>query len=215
MRDWVAAGGTLIAIGNAVSFLAESDADFLSISRENLIRDDEEENGATATKSKKPSSSSENEDDDARVPGTLLDSKEAFEEAIRAEETLPDSVAGVLLQAHVDQEHWLGAGVPETVNVLVEGRNIFTPIKLEDGVNVAYYGDKDELLVSGYLWEENRKQLAFKPFVIVQPQGRGVVIAFTADPNFRAYMDGLNILFLNAVFRGPAHARPLVPNSEF
>ena len=28
-----------------------------------------------------------------------------------------------------------------------------------------------------------------------------------ADPNFRGMADGLNILFLNAVFRGPAHAR--------
>jgi hypothetical protein len=57
------------------------------------------------------------------------------------------------------------------------------------------------------LWEENRKQLAYKPFVIVQRDGRGTVIGFTADPNFRAYMDGLNVLFVNAVFRGPAHAR--------
>lgn len=37
-----------------------------------------------------------------------------------------------------------------------------------------------------------------------------VVVGFTADPNTRAYMDGLNVLFLNAVFRGPAHARPPV-----
>jgi len=33
------------------------------------------------------------------------------------------------------------------------------------------------------------------------------VIGFTVDPNFRAYTDGLNVLFLNAIFRGPAHAR--------
>jgi hypothetical protein len=56
------------------------------------------------------------------------------------------------------------------------------------------------------MWEPNRKQLAYKPFVVVQHQGRGNIVAFTADPNFRGYMDGLNMLFLNAVFRGPAHA---------
>jgi hypothetical protein len=49
--------------------------------------------------------------------------------------------------------------------------------------------------------------LAYKPLVISQPSGRGVVIAFTADPNFRGMLDGMNVLFLNAVFRGPAHAR--------
>jgi len=53
------------------------------------------------------------------------------------------------------------------------------------------------------LWEENRKQLAFKPFVTLQNVGRGAVVGFTADPNYRAYMDGLNIVFLNAVFRHP------------
>jgi hypothetical protein len=52
-----------------------------------------------------------------------------------------------------------------------------------------------------------KKQLAFKPLMMVQREGRGHVIAFTADPNYRAYLDGMNILFLNAVFRGPAHIR--------
>jgi len=37
--------------------------------------------------------------------------------------------------------------------------------------------------------------------VIAQPLGRGIVIGFTADPNFRGHLDGLNVLFLNAVFR--------------
>jgi hypothetical protein len=51
---------------------------------------------------------------------------------------------------------------------------------------------------------------AYKPAVIVQNHGRGLVVGFAADPNFRAYLDGLNVLFLNAVFRGPARARPAV-----
>ena len=91
---------------------------------------------------------------------------------------------------------------------MVVGREIFTPIKLDKGVNVATFLGPDQLLQSGYLWEENRKQFAYKPLAVAQPDGRGVVIGFTADPNFRAYVDGLNVLFLNAVFRGPAHARP-------
>ena len=61
-----------------------------------------------------------------------------------------------------------------------------------------------------FLWEENRKQMAYKPLTMVEPQGRGLVIGFVADPNYRAYMDGLNTIFLNAVFRGPARARPAV-----
>ena len=80
---------------------------------------------------------------------------------------------------------------------------------MNKGFNAAVFENAERIVGSGYLWEENRKQLAHKPLVIVQPQGRGVVVGFTAEPNYRGYLDGMNILFLNAVFRGPAHARPM------
>ena len=70
-------------------------------------------------------------------------------------------------------------------------------------------GMPDDVLASGYLWEENRKQLAYKPFAVVQPSGKGYVIGFTQDPNVRAYLDGLNLIFMNAILRGSAHARPI------
>jgi len=38
------------------------------------------------------------------------------------------------------------------------------------------------------------------------PQGSGWVIAFAQDPTFRGYMEGLEVIFANAVFRGPAQA---------
>jgi hypothetical protein len=91
--------------------------------------------------------------------------------------------------------------------VLALGPDVYTPIRLDKGVNVARFSAPDDLRASGYLWEENRKQLAYKPFVAVQPSGKGFVIAFTQDPNFRSYLDGLNVIFMNAVFRSAAHAR--------
>jgi len=145
-----------------------------------------------------------------RVAGKLLATEDDYNKAIQADAELPDAVAGVLMKARLDPDHWSTAGMGNTVNVLIDGRSIFTPIKLDKGVNSAVFLGATENLTSGYLWEENRKQLAFKPFMVVQPQGRGVVIGFTADPNSRAYMDGLNVLFLNAVFSGAAHARPVV-----
>ena len=38
--------------------------------------------------------------------------------------------------------------------------------------------------------EETGGELAFKPFAIAQVSGEGFVIAFTQDPNVRAYLDG-------------------------
>ena len=112
---------------------------------------------------------------------------------------------GVLLKAEVDRDHWLSSGLPDTVNVLFNGNRIYTPITLDKGINVLRYPAEEDLLASGYLWQENRRQIAFKPFVVAQKHKRGLVIAFTSSPTTRAYQDGLNLLLLNAVFRGPAH----------
>ena len=96
-----------------------------------------------------------------------------------------------------------------SLNVLVRGSDIYTPATLDKATNVAVFSGADDLLSSGYLGEQNRKQLAYKPFVVAQPSGRGYVIGFTQDPNVRAYLDGLNIIFMNAILRGSAHARPV------
>ena len=197
LKEWVAAGGTLIGISEALGFLADKNVALLALAQEDLVR---EPDGV-----KKPEAASK---DEARVPGKLLATEGDFAKAILPDRELPDSVPGVLLRARLDSNHWLAAGAAETVTALVQGRGIYAPIKLDKGANAAYFDAADKLLASGYLWEENRKQLAYKPLLVVQPEGRGFVIGFTADPNYRAYIDGMNVLFLNAVFRGPAHARP-------
>ena len=199
MKAWVAAGGTLVGLGSGtVSFLADPKTGMLAISRENAVKKGKE---GKPSAPKKPAPVSN------RVPGKLITSEEEFQRAIDAESTPPDSVSGVLVKARVDRDHWVTAGVGKSVNAIVRGSSIFSPIKIDRGVNAAYFEGPDKLLASGYLWEENRKQLAYKPFVVVQRTGRGNVIGFTADPTIRAYVDGLNILFLNSIFRGAAHAR--------
>jgi hypothetical protein len=144
---------------------------------------------------------------EVRTPGKILTSEADYEKAIQPDAEPPDSLHGVLVHAKVDADNWSTDGVPDTVNVLVQGRAIFTPIKMDKGINAVYFAGPDQLVASGFIWEQNRKQLAYKPFEVVQRSGRGWIIGFTADPNFRGYMDGLNLLFLNAVFRGPAHAQ--------
>ena len=88
---------------------------------------------------------------------------------------------------------------------MVDSNNIFTPLKLDRGTNVATYYPESEALLSGFTWEASRKQMGNKAYLMHQPTGRGHVIAFAEDPNYRAFMDGLNILFLNGVLFGPSH----------
>jgi hypothetical protein len=140
----------------------------------------------------------------------ILATEEDYLKAIEPPEERPDAVAGVVVRARLDPEHWLNAGMGKTAHAVVNGRSIFTPLTLDKGQNPGILEEASKLVASGYLWEENRKQLAFKPLTMVQGHGQGLVVGFAFDPNFRAYMDGLNVMFLNSVFRGPARARPPV-----
>jgi hypothetical protein len=217
LKAWVSQGGTIIAYQTAVEWLSGPKVGLLDVKVEKLAL------SAAPSKDVKPpappggtppgAGAPLREGEDGRVEGRILVKLEDYQEAIRPRDTLPDNAPGAILKAKVDPDHWLGAAVSPEIYALVTGSRIFTPIRLDKGVNVAYFAEEKELLASGYLWEENRKQLAFKPLVVAQRQGRGYVIGFTADPTFRAFQDGLNILLLNAVFRGPAHAQSAAPSS--
>ena len=205
LKDWVAKGGVLIGLGNANRYLANPEIDLLSIRRENAVIEVDKEK----VKSNGNGKGGDEKSKETTVEGQYLTSSDDYLALITPEKSSPDSVAGVLVKSNVDPDHWLGAGVSPTLNVLVRGSDIYTPIKMDKGVNVAVFSNADDLLASGYMWEQNRKQMAYKPFVVAQRNGRGYVIGFTQDPNVRAYLDGLNVIFMNAILRGSAHARPV------
>lgn len=186
LKAWVERGGTLVTLGRATRMVTSESAGMLASRRE------------TAPKGDAP-------DDDN---GPLIASDAEYQTIVGESERGPDSVAGVLAQARTDQEHWLSAGVAPNLNFLVKGSDIYTPLKRGEGTNLALFTSADTLLASGQLWAENRAQLAFKPAVMVAPMGRGQVIAFTQDATSRGYLDGLKVLFANALFNAPAHASP-------
>ena len=189
LKAWVEQGGVLIGLGSATRLLTDPASELLASRRE------------AATGGEVLSTS-----DKARVEGRLIEDEAAYDRLVHAGERGPDSVAGVLARVDVDPEHWLSAGVAPSLNVLVRGADIYTPLTRGQGTNVARFPAADQLLASGQLWSENRQQLAFKPAIMAAPQGSGWVIAFAQDPTFRGYMEGLEVIFANAVFRGPAQA---------
>lgn len=209
LKDWVRRGGVLIGLGTATRFLAHPKTDLLSIRREELAPMPKEGEGDKAGGKGGAGGGGKPEEGAATVPGTVIADADQAKAAIQPDKRPPDAVAGVLVRAATDPEHWMGVGLAETLHVLVQGEDIYTPAKLDEGVNVARFKAADELVAGGYLWAENRRQLAFKPFAVVEPEGRGFVIGFTADPTLRGFMDGLNVLLANAVFRGAAHADPV------
>ncbi|MFC3195507.1 M14 metallopeptidase family protein [Marinicella sediminis] len=193
INDWISDGGVLLTLGQATAYAAAEQTGWLSVKPELAFQ--ETEKGKKAKGDKK-----------ATAPGQLLKEATDLHKAIADDQARPDAVAGVLTRVAVDQDHWLTAGVKPEVIALVAGRQIYTPIQLNKGRNVAWFKGPDDLLASGYLWEENRQQLAYKPFLIHQPKGKGMVIAFTQEPTIRAFLDGLQLMLTNTLFRSAAHS---------
>jgi hypothetical protein len=187
IKDWVTKGGALVALGSATEFLADVKVGLLSTTLEFAAR---------------PEKAEEKKIDDGKTAGVLISNEEEYKKQLLPTKAQLDSAAGAIVRANPDPDHWVTAGYSKPVHVLAQGRTTFSPLRLDKGVNAFTFAATDQLVASGYLWEENKRQLAWKPFVMVESLGKGNVIAFTADPNFRAYMDGLNLLFLNAVFGG-------------
>lgn len=187
LQEFVRGGGVLVAIGNSVGQLAGEDVGLLSTQLELATTD------ADGAK----------DEAGARVPGVNFASQEEYEAHIENAGSRPEDIPGVLVRAIADSNHWLSAGYDEAT-ALVSGRSIYRPLNASDGTNVFRFADADNLLKSGYLWEENRLQLAYKPFVMAERQGDGVVIGFTQSPTTRGYLNGLNLLIANAVVIGPA-----------
>lgn len=196
LAEWVENGGVLVTLAGATEWAAHPDVGLLAARAEYLAIESEEP----------AEDNNDSEGDDARVPGTLIESEAEVETLVAPKQENPDSVAGVLVRARLDDDHWLASGVADSVQVLVRGDRIFEPLRRDQGATVARFAAADELLAAGHLWQQNRMQLAYKPFVMVQPHQRGMLIAFTEDPTVRAYLDGLNLLLTNAVLRAPAYS---------
>lgn len=196
LKDWVQKGGTLITIGGGTQWLTGEKVGLLGTSRE--LKGGKPEKSAEAEEKPDQKKKSDERKPDISKPFDV-------EKEVQPEKELPPSVAGAIVRVSLDQDHWLTNGYDSDANVMVSSRNIITPVKLDKGTNVALYMPEDKLLLSGFIWEESRKQIPNKAYLIHQGLGRGHVVAFAEDPNFRALFDGLNILFLNGVFFGPAH----------
>ncbi len=195
VKGWIERGGVLITLADATTWAADKDVGLLSIRREFQVRD--EDAGQSVDLSADT------------LPGRLIEQDSDFQQLLFADEHPPVDNPGALVKAVVDPDHWLSAGVAAELNVLVRGQRIFSPIPQNAGTNVVRFANADDLLQSGHLWPEVLPQLAYKPFVVTQPRRRGMVIGFTEDPTVRAYLNGLNTIFMNAVLRAPSYSGKL------
>lgn len=192
---FVQGGGVLVSYGESLAAFTSGDNALFATRRETVLGGEPEEEDEDAEES-------------ANAPGTAIANESGYRAAILDASRQPDTLPGALLNTVVDRENFLAAGydgAPPTV--FADGSLILTPLTLSDGVNVVRYTTADNLVAAGYVWEENRRQMAFKPYMIAQPNGRGLAIGFAHDPAVRGYLDGLDLLLANAVIVAPSRVR--------
>lgn len=193
LKAWIDQGGTLITFANATQWLTDQDVGLLASAREARDRppDDKVPND--------PAGGTTPAGETKRPPPFRYDT------AILPDKELPGETPGAILRVRLDPDHWLAFGYQGGTNVVVGSRNVFTPLKLDRGVNVAVYEARDRLLLSGFNWDDKLDQLAQKAYLVHQPHGRGHVVAFAEDPNVRGLTRGLELLVLNAILFGASY----------
>jgi hypothetical protein len=114
---------------------------------------------------------------------------------------VPEAVPGAIMQATLDRTTYLtygyeGAQLP----VLVNSGYFFRPSK--EGTNAVVFSPdvNGQLRLSGFIWPDNTERLLRgTAYVIDEPTGRGHVILFAEEPNFRGIWRSTIRLFFNAI----------------
>ena len=114
-------------------------------------------------------------------------------------------VAGTIFRGRLDTTHPIGFGYADADIASQRDTTIIFERPQNPYATVVQYAD--EPLISGYASAENQKKIAGTAMLIAERKGKGSVILFTDNPNFRGIWFGTNKLFLNGLFFG-THFEP-------
>jgi zinc carboxypeptidase len=198
LKDWIRNGGTLVTLAEASRWAARDRVGLLST--DTLLRDGSPEKDA-------PEGPAAGGGGAAKPDTSKPDTSKpySFEKAIQPDREQPENLAGAVLRVTLYPYHWLTAGLDGDIQAVVEGSRVFAPLKLDAGVNVGVYATADRVVAAGLVWKEAQPLLSERSYLMHQPMGRGHIIAFAEDPNYRAFAEATELLFINAVLLGPAH----------
>jgi hypothetical protein len=119
--------------------------------------------------------------------------KQAFE---GAQET-----GGAIFEAQLDRSHPINYGYKNDRLPVFRNSNIYLEPDKDSYNNPIRYTPNP--LLSGYISEENLDLLKNSVPFQAKESGKGRIIVFTDDTNFRAFWYGTNKLLMNAIYFGP------------
>jgi len=109
-------------------------------------------------------------------------------------------VPGSLIRMKLKKDHPLTFGMPEEVGVFYRGNPLFNtrvPLFDMDRRVIGAFAEK-EILMSGYC--EKEEKMAEKPAMIWIKKGKGELVLYSFNPQFRASTPATYKLLFNALF---------------
>ncbi|HYE65450.1 MAG TPA: M14 family zinc carboxypeptidase [Pyrinomonadaceae bacterium] len=233
LRGWVERGGTLVCLKGAAVFATLKDVNFTSSrlvgsTEDEQKKEDKQEPKPSASPDTPDASAAPSTDQSAAVRDQRPRRQSATEQ-VRAEVgqteklegappvippivspsarpgEVPEAVPGAIMRATVDRTTPLTYGYEDAMlPVLIDSAYFFRPSK--EGTNaIIFKSDKDQpLRIAGFTWPNNtEKLLRDTSYLIEESLGRGHVVLYAEDPNFRGFWRVTTRLFFNSFLFQP------------
>ncbi|WP_340679240.1 M14 family zinc carboxypeptidase [Paraglaciecola sp.] len=109
-----------------------------------------------------------------------------------------DMIGGAIMAGDLDITHPLGYGY--TRRAIATQRSGLLAFEPPANPYATVVKIPQNALLTGFASQQNQQQLAGKAMLVAERKGKGSVILFSDDPNFRGYFYGTEKLFLNSLF---------------
>ncbi|HEX8174397.1 MAG TPA: M14 family zinc carboxypeptidase [Pyrinomonadaceae bacterium] len=234
LRGWAERGGTLVCIKGAAVFAALKDVGLTTSRLVGSDEDDQkgsagtgeaedktESNGAAGDSGqttggggrRRENSASQQQDRTGRETPAQTEKLEGAPPELPPIASpsarpgqVPEAVPGAIMRATVDRTTYLTYGYEAAeLPVLVNSGYFFRPSK--EGTNAVVFGPETSrgLHLSGFIWPNNTERLLRgTTYVIDEPTGRGHVILYAEDPQFRGIWRSMTRLFFNSILFAPS-----------
>ncbi len=210
LKDWVEAGGTLVAMDGSAAFCADSTTGFSDVRLRRQVLDKLDEydfavereisadnvkiDSLSIWESVEKKKSKEEKEAEVRKPGK--EEMERLDEFARK-----FSPQGVIFECRVDTTQWLTFGLGERLPVIVYGSYVYLS---KPPVETALrFMDETDIRLSGLAWPEARNRWANSAYCTRESKGRGQVILFATHPDLRSFFYGSKRLLVNSILLGP------------
>jgi hypothetical protein len=212
LKDWVSNGGTLIAIGGAAAFLADTSTGFSSVRLKRQALKDlktyehalklEQAIGKYSLDSLTIWEGKETLQTEKTEKAVKELSKGELTELQQLDEFQRRFMPrGSIFRIDLNEEHWLNFGLSDKVPAIFYTHNAFLskrPVETAGRLTSA-----DKLRLSGLIWPEAKKRWENTAYATRESLGKGQLILFADEVNFRSYFYGTGRIFINAMLLGP------------